>query len=399
MQQGRTYSEKMTTAYLKNTTRGGVDMVDPTGRSLRIDPSQVTVIKDKTFGLGFSNRDGDTVEDRLLVVDKVARRPQNKGVTYDPRLVPRPKKFAEVSGEDAAPTDGESLLPPDLPAPGADLHFNTDGEYTSSSAGAQTGQEQSESAGSAVSQKFPKPQPTKLEQKYMAMARQRQRDNIVHKQVVWGKEFTSVPFISEPAEILFKDFTVGKTEKRRIVLTNVSYSFNTFKLNPEPNPLPDEVKDFFEIEYKKPGRMSAGMTCAIDIKFSPKVNKDIITELPCLAQTGPFAVPLRCLIKRAVPSVNTEVVKFENVVMGESYIWPRHQERWRIATALPVDESGDVNASVPEDDGHNVPRHAKDENDLFISLAPLPKQQRQNARATCHFQIKLCCRAVFTKCC
>ena len=46
----------------------------------------------------------------------------------------------------------------------------------------------------------------------------------------------------------------------------------------------DEVKDFFEIMYTKPGRMSAGMTCAINITFHPKVNKDIIVELPFLVQ-------------------------------------------------------------------------------------------------------------------
>ena len=51
---------------------------------------------------------------------------------------------------------------------------------------------------------------TKLEQTYAAQARVRQRNNITQKQVVWGKEFKGRPFLSEPAEIDFKDFTVGK---------------------------------------------------------------------------------------------------------------------------------------------------------------------------------------------
>ena len=80
MQQGRTYAENMTTNYLKRTTRGGVDMVDPTGRSLRVDPSQVTVIKDKTFGLGFSNRQNDTQEDRLQWLTKLPEGPEQRRV-------------------------------------------------------------------------------------------------------------------------------------------------------------------------------------------------------------------------------------------------------------------------------------------------------------------------------
>ena len=39
----------------------------------------------------------------------------------------------------------------------------------------------------------------------------------------------------------------------RFTLTNVSYTFNHFKLLD----LDDEIKDFFEITYEKPGRMSA----------------------------------------------------------------------------------------------------------------------------------------------
>ena len=49
-----------------------------------------------------------------------------------------------------------------------------------------------------------------LEKKYMADALERQRSNIVQKQVVWGKEFKGQAFISSPDKIVFKDFEVGK---------------------------------------------------------------------------------------------------------------------------------------------------------------------------------------------
>ena len=43
----------------------------------------------------------------------------------------------------------------------------------------------------------------------MAKARQRQKDGITKPQVVAGREFKGVSFISKPETILFKDFTVG----------------------------------------------------------------------------------------------------------------------------------------------------------------------------------------------
>ncbi len=51
-------------------------------------------------------------------------------------------------------------------------------------------------------------------------------------QVVTGKEFKGTAFISKPETILFKDFEVGKPMTQTIVLTNVSFSFNSFKMLP-----------------------------------------------------------------------------------------------------------------------------------------------------------------------
>lgn len=44
-----------------------------------------------------------------------------------------------------------------------------------------------------------------------------------------------------------------------MVVTNVSLSFNTFKLVD----LPDKIRDFFKVSYIPPGRMSAGTSCVI----------------------------------------------------------------------------------------------------------------------------------------
>jgi len=37
-------------------------------------------------------------------------------------------------------------------------------------------------------------------------------------------------FLSKPAEVVFKDFEVGKVFRRRLQLTNVSYTVNHCKL-------------------------------------------------------------------------------------------------------------------------------------------------------------------------
>ena len=169
----------------------------------------------------------------------------------------------------------------------------------------------------ASSNRIKKPkQLTKLEEQYMQQALVRQRGNIVQKQVVWGKEFKGQAFISKPEAIIFKDFTVGQKMKKRFTLTNTSFTFNHFKVLA----LADEIKDFFELTYTKPGRMSAGMTCSIVVTFEPKMNVDITSSIPMLAQTGPFSIPLICSTKKIVPSISVKVLPLGTVVLGEQIV-------------------------------------------------------------------------------
>lgn len=64
----------------------------------------------------------------------------------------------------------------------------------------------------------------------MKEALQRQKDNIVKTQVVWGREFEGQAFLAKPKVLMYKDFVVGKVYTKKVVLTNVSYTFNTFKV-------------------------------------------------------------------------------------------------------------------------------------------------------------------------
>ena len=50
--------------------------------------------------------------------------------------------------------------------------------------------------------------------RYMAEARQRQKENIVTVQKCWGREFSGQAFLADPAVIAFTDFEVGQRYKK-----------------------------------------------------------------------------------------------------------------------------------------------------------------------------------------
>ena len=131
----------------------------------------------------------------------------------------------------------------------------------------------------------------------MAAARERQRANIVTKQVVGGKEWVGPAFLCKPSTLEFRDFVPGEVYRVTFTLTNVSYTFNSFR----PQPLPDAHRSFFELTHDPPGRMSAGTSLPLTLVFEPKLNVDIDTELTLMTATGPQAIPLRCTVKVAAP--------------------------------------------------------------------------------------------------
>jgi hypothetical protein len=157
------------------------------------------------------------------------------------------------------------------------------------------------------------PKLSKLEEEYMEKARIRGKEGLTKPQIVQGKEFKGTSFISKPETIFFKDFNVGKTHVQTILLTNVSFSFNSFKVLP----LDDSIKDFFEIKYTPTGRMSAGLSTTIQITFMPQLNQDINQVLPILAETGPINIPLICTCKKALLEVPEPIIDFGDVIFGE----------------------------------------------------------------------------------
>lgn len=275
--------EKKVAAYIRKMTIGNVEVLDPTGKAMRIDASKVTVQKTGAFGIGTASpaeiEHMEATVRRQKALNASRRPPKDDSMDFG---------AMEVGDQDEARGSPATLR----------------------------ALEQQESG------KLWAPELTKLEQQYLAAARERQKQNITSVQRCWGKEFSGPAFLASPSIIEFKDFEVGKRYRQIIALTNVSLTFNQFKLLP----LEDSVTDFFEVQFVPPGRMSAGVTRYITLWFTPKFSKDIDTTFPILAKTGRIDFPLRCVTKKTVLAITPQgfdedahgYIDFGQVLAGES---------------------------------------------------------------------------------
>ncbi|XP_063799122.1 cilia- and flagella-associated protein 74 [Pseudophryne corroboree] len=155
---------------------------------------------------------------------------------------------------------------------------------------------------------------SKMEMQIMTETLRKLRSGIVGKQVVSGHEFKGCPFYSKPKFIHFKDLDVGKTYKKKITLTNASYTINFCKLVG----VSDHLKDFLYIQFDPPGQMSAGMSCEMMVTFKPMINEDLEGEVMFLAQAGPFSVPVKCTTKKCELALDKEYIDFGTHVVGET---------------------------------------------------------------------------------
>lgn len=334
--------EARTKAYL--LARTGKEQLDPTGKLVRVYPSQETTLKDNSFGLG-RNLVHDAAQ-RRAIVDKVHAKGFHHDAVASALLLPRQTSAASdgddersssrgsatasnsnnnnSSGSDrdaAAPLSGAimaALSGPTLPIPGRDLRELNHKLAPVSSADVlppiRTCSASSDGSDLPhVKKGFGKPKRSVLEQRMLANARERQKTNVFQKQVVWGKEFHGAAFLADPPVLWFKDFAVGEPLALTFTLTNVSNTFNHFKLGA----MDEDVRELFEIVYDKPGRMSAGISCSLRMAFTALAAVDMETTLPIVAQTGAFEIPVKCTCKKAVPVLLQRSVAFCDVVAGE----------------------------------------------------------------------------------
>lgn len=347
---GRSAVEERTKSFLLSRT--GKEQLDPTGKIVRVYPSQETALPDKSFGLGH-NLVHDATQ-RQKIVDKVHAKRFHHDAVANPVLLPRrsdseagggastnnnnshpgsagSRRSSNNSGERDVTSPSSSTMAgpgallsgPSLPIPGRDLREINHRLLSVSSADILPpiqnqsqghGHGSSDAAGPSLKKGFGKPKRSVLEQQMLAKAREKQKSNLFQKQVVWGKEFTGDAFLSDPPVLWFKDFDVGTPLTLTFTLTNVSNTFNYFKLVE----IEDEtLRECFEIAFEKPGRMSAGMSCAIRMSFTAIAAADVDTFLRAVAQTGKFQIPIRCTCKKAVPVLVQREIQFKDVVAGE----------------------------------------------------------------------------------
>lgn len=327
--------------YLQMKTRDHSEMLDPTGRASRVEPSQIIDIPDYSFGLGNSSRiETDSMK---RITEKMRQRlnvSKDELGEYSRLLRGRTTELplgkssnsrddlnnASINGNILQTLELLSSKETEIPSSAgiiSDINMPhllekqlvqtllvNETDSVSSSLMSQTQNNTNQVYDTAKLSKF------ELDSLERAKLRQRERIEEGSSQVAVGRTFKGQAFIPNLPKIEFVDFDAGKVYKKRFILTNTSYTFNSFRMLP----LPDSVIDFFEISFDKPGRMSAGVSCSIDVKFTPKINQDIDSAIYFHSETGPFKVPLKCYIKRCQPRIVTQELNFGSIVVGQTKV-------------------------------------------------------------------------------
>ncbi|XP_019718484.1 cilia- and flagella-associated protein 74 [Hippocampus comes] len=181
---------------------------------------------------------------------------------------------------------------------------------------------------------------------------------------VGGKQIKGPSFTSKPEVILFKDFEVGETYKKKVILTNISYITNHCKFLG----ISAQLQDFIMINFQPPGPLSTGMSCEMHITFHPSINEDLEGEVDFASAAGRFSVPVRCTIKRCDLEVDNQFIDFGSHVVGQTI------SRTITLTnkgALATRFSLDTTKPVPEIHQVQMPSHrSADTQKLLYSFQP-----------------------------
>jgi hypothetical protein len=332
--------EARTAAYLQSRIVGGGDTLDPLGRAAargELFPSAVTLVRPPGWGTGAASAAG-----RLDVLAHAAGAPGMEGVVPYTAWVPR----AEAAGGSG---DGDGDGGAGGPSPAVDagaLPAAGDGGAGGAAALSRT---RVVGLGASGRRAYSLRPLSTYEARLAAAALARARAAIVKPQVAAGRAFSGVGFICEPTELHFKDFEVGKPMVLRGVLTNASFSFNSFRFEE----LPPALRDVFTVAHTPPGRMSAGLSVPFTVTFSPGANEDVDAALVVFAQTGPVHLPLRATTRKALPVVRQPLLDIGAVTLGERGTGALLVEN---EGAVPVDVGVAVRAAPPAAEGaHLVP--------------------------------------------
>ena len=182
------------------------------------------------------------------------------------------------------------------------------------------------------------------------------RNQVQPQKIIGKKDFDKPGFVSNPSKIVYKDFEVGKKMSLTIEIINVSYVFNSF----HPQPLDDEIIDFFEIDYQPCGRIPAGISTKMTLHFTPLVNKDYKSSLKLLSETGMCVIPIECYCKKCIIDFQKNILDYGNVIIGQEINIP-----------LVVSNSGALNCKytvVDSDKELLVEKNEDEEIDPYADL-------------------------------
>ncbi|KEP61435.1 UNVERIFIED_CONTAM: hypothetical protein HHA_220290 [Hammondia hammondi] len=156
------------------------------------------------------------------------------------------------------------------------------------------------------------PKLSKFEAQSLRRSLDAQKQRLLRGEVqrVAGKVHEGPSFRARPETIHFENFEPDQVYRKTVEITNISMTFNTFRIGP----LPEELRDVIDVDFVPPGRMSAGTTTSFTVTFSPKKNADILSKLSILAPTGPEEFPLVCSTKKTVLTFSSPLVDVADFV-------------------------------------------------------------------------------------
>ena len=144
------------------------------------------------------------------------------------------------------------------------------------------------------------------------------KSQVQPQKMIGKKDFNKPGFAANPSKIIFKDFEIGKKMSLTVEIVNISYTFNSFHLQP----LDDDITYFFDIDYRPSGRIPAGMSSKITLHFTPLVNKDYKSSLKLLSETGMCIIPLECYYKKCCINFQNNILDFGIVQIGQEVKMP-----------------------------------------------------------------------------
>ena len=309
-----------TSAYMRASTREGVDVLDATGHG-GVYASEASNAKPARFGTGIAPDeealraslakfpDAEPLDallaarEREMLAREAARRAEKAETGVGVEAL---GASDEASWSAYAPAHGASVL--EVDDANDDAMSNANDDATSNDA---------PSDPDAIERRKRRDAVLAIENARLldvAASRMADPDRLYTRDPVRGATLAGAAFASNPSRVVFRDFAVGKRYRKRVTITNVSYGTSTFRVMA----FPVEHRGSLGVEYDHPGNLSAGMSSRVTVTFAPKIAQTLHTTLSLSTTAGVVEIPVECHPSRANARATTTEVDFGAVVVGET---------------------------------------------------------------------------------